>query len=580
MRFRRSPARAGEQAFLSTSPDLSAAFSVGYDPKEQVIYLAVIVRDDQLIVGNTSAWDTDAMEVYVDGLHSETVRGFPQDPNWNDNMDAGEAPVLQYIGIPGKPPVYGIKKSAGVERNGEDNPILMFGDIHKTKTRMAFRRQGDVTTYEWAVQAFDHYPDKPTKLLPGVQIGFDVVVVDKDKPAQTPLAQNDPEEDRQAWVCWGPPWRSIKFFDAANLGEIVLGRAADPVIGREFASADGDIQYGRVQDELGLDCYDGGSSPPGPSNSSPVGPDEQDAAGIWRSSAPRPSCSASSCSSSTRRPRWCSSPRPSIRRPGESSWLVSWVLMRSCLPCRSSWWSGFLGRWSRRSAGKGRSYAAHLALLRKRLRGNPHHRVASLEDEGAVERAIERLDEEAVRIARMTASQVFVSTAVSQSGRLDTFLVLSLQTRMVWKIARLYNQRPSLREMVHLYANVAGTAFAAGEIQDVDLSEQIEPVFSAVIGSLGGAVPGFQLAASILANSVLSGAADAFLTLRVGMITKRYCGALVVEQPATLRRKATSEAAEHIGAIVAEGTARVTRALWSHSKARSAAPPRTPTPRC
>ena len=217
-----------EQAFLSTSPDLSAAFSVGYDPKEQVIYLAVIVRDDQLIVGNTSSWDTDAIEVYVDGLHSETVRGFPQDPNWTDNMDAGEAPVLQYIGIPGKPPVYGIKKSAGVERSGEDNPILMFGDIHKTKTRMAFRRQGDVTTYEWAVQAFDHYPDTPTKLLPGVQIGFDVVVVDKDKPAQTPLAQNDPEEDRQAWVCWGPPWRSIKFFDAANLGEIVLGRAPTP----------------------------------------------------------------------------------------------------------------------------------------------------------------------------------------------------------------------------------------------------------------------------------------------------------------------------------------------------------------
>jgi len=217
---------------------------------------------------------------------------------------------------------------------------------------------------------------------------------------------------------------------------------------------------------------------------------------------------------------------------------------------------------------EGPEFAAHLGLLRKRLRVNPHHKLADLEGEGAVERAIERLDEEAVRIARMTASQVFVSTAVSQSGRLDTFLVLSLQTRMVWKIARLYNQRPSLREMVNLYANVAGTAFAAGEIQDVDLSEQIEPVFSAVVGSIGGAVPGFQLVASILANSVMSGAADAFLTLRVGMITKRYCGALVVEQPATLRRKATSEAAEHIGAIVAEGTARVTRALWSHSKGK------------
>ena len=195
---------------------------------------------------------------------------------------------------------------------------------------------------------------------------------------------------------------------------------------------------------------------------------------------------------------------------------------------------------------EGPEFAAHLDLLRKRLRVNPHHKLAELEGEGAVERAIERLDEEAVRIARMTASQVFVTTAVSQSGRLDTFLVLSLQTRMVWKIARLYNQRPSLREMVHLYANVAATAFAAGEIQDVDL-DQIEPVFAAVIGSLGGAVPGFQLVASIMVNSLMSGAADAFLTLRVGIITKRYCGSLVVEPPAAVRRKATAEAAEHIG---------------------------------
>src|SRR5262249_952458 len=190
--------------------------------------LAVIVRDDQLVVGNTSPWDTDSVEVYIDGLRSETVRGFPQDSNWVENLDAGEAPVLQYIGLPGKGPVYGVRKSAGQERSGEDNPILMLGDIKKTRARLAFRRDGDVTIYEWALQAFDHYPDRPTKLLPGVQVGFDVVVCDKDKPAQTPQAANDPEEDRQAWVSWGPPWRALKYFDAANLGEIVLGRAPSP----------------------------------------------------------------------------------------------------------------------------------------------------------------------------------------------------------------------------------------------------------------------------------------------------------------------------------------------------------------
>ena len=50
---------------------------MGYDPKEQVLYVAVIVRDDSLIVGNTSSWDTDAVEIYVDGLHSDRSMPHP-----------------------------------------------------------------------------------------------------------------------------------------------------------------------------------------------------------------------------------------------------------------------------------------------------------------------------------------------------------------------------------------------------------------------------------------------------------------------------------------------------------------------
>lgn len=216
---------------------------------------------------------------------------------------------------------------------------------------------------------------------------------------------------------------------------------------------------------------------------------------------------------------------------------------------------------------EGPEYLEHLERLRARLRLSAHrHQIQDLEGEAAIEQAIRRLDDEAGRIIRATASQVFLSTAVSQSGRLDTLLVFSMQTRMVWKLAHLYYQRPTVRDLIGLYASVAGTSFVAGELQDLDLGEQVEPVFSAVIGAVGGAVPGFQLVASILANSILSGAADAFLTLRVGMIARRYCGALVVEPPATLRRQATSEAAQHLGAIVAEGSARITRALWSNSR--------------
>lgn len=217
---------------------------------------------------------------------------------------------------------------------------------------------------------------------------------------------------------------------------------------------------------------------------------------------------------------------------------------------------------------EGPEFQVHLDRLRKRLRlnGSLAAPVHTLDDGADVEHAIRQLDEEAVRIIKATASQVFLSTAISQSGRLDTLLVFSMQTRMVWRLAHLYYQRPTLRDMLHLYGNVAAASFVAGELQDIDLSEQVEPVLSAVVGSLGGAVPGFQVVTSILANSILSGAADAFLTLRVGIITRRYCGAIVLEQPASLRRKAASEAAQYLGSIVAEGSGRVTRALWHSSK--------------
>ena len=133
---------------------------------------------------------------------------------------------------------------------------------------------------------------------------------------------------------------------------------------------------------------------------------------------------------------------------------------------------------------------------------------------------------------------------------------------MVWRIARLYYQRPMLRDLIQLYANVAGTAFLAGEIEDVDISEQVEPVLSSALGAMAVSIPGFQLAASILVNSVLTGTANAFLTLRVGIIARRYCGSLVVAERRTLRRAASAEAAKLLGTIVRQGTTKLSRALW------------------
>ncbi|MFT5373379.1 MAG: hypothetical protein ACI906_000194, partial [Candidatus Latescibacterota bacterium] len=55
-----------EHADLDASDDLSPQFRVGYDPDENLIYVAIEVRDDQVVVG-TNYDNTDATEVYVNG---------------------------------------------------------------------------------------------------------------------------------------------------------------------------------------------------------------------------------------------------------------------------------------------------------------------------------------------------------------------------------------------------------------------------------------------------------------------------------------------------------------------------------
>lgn len=201
---------------FSTSPDLSCVFMVGYSPAKQELYVAVVVRDDTLIVGNGSDRDTDAIELYVDGLRNRRV--YPRegviDRHWFENAELQALPVQQYCAIPGEGRVYGASKLT--------NPLLIAGDLEKTKTRMAFTRAGDIITYEWAIQVFDRYPDQPTKLERGKRIGFDLAVVDKDVPL-TGSIEDEPATDRRAWIYWGPVWRGKKVFDSGSLGEIVLG---------------------------------------------------------------------------------------------------------------------------------------------------------------------------------------------------------------------------------------------------------------------------------------------------------------------------------------------------------------------
>jgi hypothetical protein len=213
-------------------------------------------------------------------------------------------------------------------------------------------------------------------------------------------------------------------------------------------------------------------------------------------------------------------------------------------------------------------FPAHLRALGRRLQGNPLLADRALASRADIEEALRVLDGRADEIVRSVGSQVFITTAVSQNGSLDGLMVLLAQSKMLWQIARVYYQRPTLRDLATLYGNVASTVFVASQLDDLDLAEQVQPLVSGVLGSAVGAVPGLHAASALFVNSVVNGTANAFLTLRVGIIAKRHCGALVLPERRTVRRLAVSQAAQMLGAIAQDGAKRVAGAFWAASKTR------------
>lgn len=207
-------------------------------------------------------------------------------------------------------------------------------------------------------------------------------------------------------------------------------------------------------------------------------------------------------------------------------------------------------------------YDAFLSELRFRLQRNPRLHGVSLNANADIPVALARLAQEADEVVRGTASTVFVGTTVMQNGRLDALIVLATQFRMVWRIASIYHQRPSPRQMLYLYSNVGVTALLADSIQEIQFSELAVPVVASVIPSLKGAIPGLQGIAALLVNSIANGAANAFLTLRVGIVARQYCEALTVPVRQEARRSATVLALALVGQITKENGARIVQSSW------------------
>lgn len=178
------------------------------------------------------------------------------------------------------------------------------------------------------------------------------------------------------------------------------------------------------------------------------------------------------------------------------------------------------------------------------------------------------LDEEADKFVYKEAQEVFLTTAISQNGSLDSIFVLKSLFTLVWKIIHMYEGRPSIKKIAYIYTNVAATVLVARGLEDLDLIEdQVEPLVASLVGgSVMSVIPGAVPITNLIVSSVMQGSINALLVLRCGCITQRYMASLTEPNKKILRRSASLEAVGKIGLIIKENTLPIVKAFAKAAK--------------
>lgn len=176
-----------------------------------------------------------------------------------------------------------------------------------------------------------------------------------------------------------------------------------------------------------------------------------------------------------------------------------------------------------------------------------------------ISEAYKVLSIEANKIIKKEANSVFFSTAVSQNGLLDALFVLCSLIRLIYKIGKLYQNRPNLLNLLKLYSNIAMTLLLTKSINDLSLIEdQVEAIVSTVLGSTVLAmIPGTTLLANLMMTSIIEGSLNAFLTLRVGVMTKKILSSCYPLSKESLRKSTTIESSGMLFALMKENVASV-----------------------
>ncbi|HPY30162.1 MAG TPA: hypothetical protein PLT00_08335 [Verrucomicrobiota bacterium] len=128
--------------------------------------------------------------------------------------------------------------------------------------------------------------------------------------------------------------------------------------------------------------------------------------------------------------------------------------------------------------------------------------------------AIKAQKKSTAKIIHEHAVLVFITTAISQNGRLDAIAVLVANFRLVRLLVKHFGYRPPLPMLIKIYAQIFLASLIANELDDLDAGS--------IFGYLGFGGVAAALGAGLIVNSLFDGTINALFTLRVGFVTRKY----------------------------------------------------------
>ncbi|MBR5333551.1 MAG: YcjF family protein [Alistipes sp.] len=175
-----------------------------------------------------------------------------------------------------------------------------------------------------------------------------------------------------------------------------------------------------------------------------------------------------------------------------------------------------------------------------------------------VRKVLQHRDNEASKVVRRAALNVFIVTGISQNGSLDIITSFGMNLQMINRLVGLRHGRPTLTQLLELYVIVIASALIIS-ITD-DILDQIDT--SEFLGSVAGGVAG-SITKTLL-NSSVNGAMNAYLTLRIGKLTMKYLelgSRNFKHNRKRIRKEARRNALKELPSVAKEGFNKITSSV-------------------